>query len=1428
MKGKYEKSERRGLPGGPNEMFTYTTGIFSTQGYKRDSPDVDNPFNIIPSGDITMKGVDFPVLGTDNLGNSKMMTPGNDYKFPGDMVFELPMAKDGLALDPPSKEKEMVNLHDFLITEEDLEFLNSERCFGGNCLENTRKAFDATAGSISGVPYTANVWGKDDLDITSIKNTPTKQQVQDFPWMDGDRGVGAADSWDIQGNIVRAEGKTLYNRNKEGAKIESDDKEIDDPTGKFQPGQYPIGSIYSFGPKGRTDTPYGQRAKGFNIDYGLQPSHHSVMSVGVNEKGEIILYDAYLKKYDTEENIIKQIANSPLGYELETVGVPKSYASLTPQNIKLSDNFYRPRYFTEYQFDVDRLDEIRQDPKFRIKEDDKFRAPRLDKEAMQEFSQSLKDNKETMMEALRLTSDEYDDLANLSIALAMGESEGGGGLSVDWAGSTQGLTQLNFDNIKDDEVLSRQLAMFNESVRGPQKIKQLADLRDPAKSAIATLIYTNAGRRRSSKLYEEGLEPGVRNFYDNTGLKDLVRSSSSRINRSGVYLDELNDRVSFSDIPGWNEKNVKKITTSLNALTGTNRYQADIDDDGDVYIKMKTLGNDPNMSDAMKIGYWWQSPSSLKTGDAQGGNVHAKRIEGYYKAISEKTPEVSTDKLMASNTEIPEMQKAGELKAQDLVPRDPFSTLSPAQREAFNASTVAALKAEEERQLKEYMRRSPGGDLFPDQGLKPITYNEEVAGWFPVAGEYIDAKNTGEALMRGDYVDAGFNAAGFLLPFIPGSFLKKLATSPYTPKFSKPSLLKQYRSKFPAADIRGAGTGDYSNLGIDELGLRGDDFTSLTNYERSAISQVNQAQAADDVFNTFVQRYADFNTDDALANQLADFSRKNPRTKFEMNLGKDATPSKRMQEIFDDPELNIHNVFSLESPGPTTVKNTYTGYYDKRFYDGSAHDPSGEWDKNLRSYGQQGFYATNVPTGKPVRQSLTHTNRRGELFDYKIETVPVADYMVNKGLMNPDNIVNLGRHRGLDPANQHNHLLFDTDKPSVIVSGNRGFAGLSGGNTSRMQMGRVGIPKPNRNVPSYNTEILPLLKQEFNLSRPFEGTFMKLPRSRTTYYNSKGEASKYINDRQLDSDIFFTRKNGGPLPKAQEGQEVYKVKSGDTFLGIANRLEIPREDFIEANPDINIDKLSLGQKLNIPVKKPYVPTNDVIPSEMLWRQAFAESNWETDVENKGGYKGLGQIGDDVITDYKKAFKVKEVDPFDPVQNSTIHKWYMNKLYNSEWINKPNQDPNVRLAKALAAYNWGPKTARKWFTDQRKAGVDIYNSFDWLEDLPSEPKGYIDMIIFNKNTPTRKYVEDLAKAMTDTTLTNQITNLYKRAGGEMNKLEMYKGYINGEFDGTDLEPKAQKVYDRMNRVYYAPAKKAGMSPPNFIMTNIIPRQLQTVL
>ena len=67
----------------------------STTGYKRNSPDKDRPYNVIPSGEITMKNVDFPVLGIDNLGNEKVMQPGEEtINFPGDTVLEFPMLGD--------------------------------------------------------------------------------------------------------------------------------------------------------------------------------------------------------------------------------------------------------------------------------------------------------------------------------------------------------------------------------------------------------------------------------------------------------------------------------------------------------------------------------------------------------------------------------------------------------------------------------------------------------------------------------------------------------------------------------------------------------------------------------------------------------------------------------------------------------------------------------------------------------------------------------------------------------------------------------------------------------------------------------------------------------------------------------------------------------------------------------------------------------------------------------------------------------------------------------------------------------------------------------------------------------------------------------------------------------------------------------------
>jgi hypothetical protein len=49
----------------------------------------------IPSNQITMQGVPYPVQGIDDTGYSQMMYPGMNYQFPGNYVTEYPMARYG-------------------------------------------------------------------------------------------------------------------------------------------------------------------------------------------------------------------------------------------------------------------------------------------------------------------------------------------------------------------------------------------------------------------------------------------------------------------------------------------------------------------------------------------------------------------------------------------------------------------------------------------------------------------------------------------------------------------------------------------------------------------------------------------------------------------------------------------------------------------------------------------------------------------------------------------------------------------------------------------------------------------------------------------------------------------------------------------------------------------------------------------------------------------------------------------------------------------------------------------------------------------------------------------------------------------------------------------------------------------------------------
>ena len=67
----------------------------SQLGYKDISPYKDSPYLDIlsPSGEITMKGVSKPLLGISDTGESKIMIPGQEYKFNSKLIREIPMKR---------------------------------------------------------------------------------------------------------------------------------------------------------------------------------------------------------------------------------------------------------------------------------------------------------------------------------------------------------------------------------------------------------------------------------------------------------------------------------------------------------------------------------------------------------------------------------------------------------------------------------------------------------------------------------------------------------------------------------------------------------------------------------------------------------------------------------------------------------------------------------------------------------------------------------------------------------------------------------------------------------------------------------------------------------------------------------------------------------------------------------------------------------------------------------------------------------------------------------------------------------------------------------------------------------------------------------------------------------------------------------------
>jgi hypothetical protein len=223
------------------------------------------------------------------------------------------------------------------------------------------------------------------------------------------------------------------------------------------------------------------------------------------------------------------------------------------------------------------------------------------------------------------------------------------------------------------------------------------------------------------------------------------------------------------------------------------------------------------------------------------------------------------------------------------------------------------------------------------------------------------------------------------------------------------------------------------------------------------------------------------------------------------------------------------------------------------------------------------------------------------------------------------------------------------------------------------------------------------------------------------------------------------------------------------------------------------------------------PTNykKGLTNELLQRQAYKESTFNPAAVSPAGYKGLTQIGEGVLEDYSKKKGGKKLDPFNPKDAVELQKFAMDDLYNASFINKPEQSDSVRIAKTLAAYNWGRGNLANYLNEQKSKGVDIYGSYDWLNNLPKETSDYVNKILLQEDPSFNK---NYKKASTNPKY-EEVTSLYdqKEFGGDIPSAQKGKkvskdatrvdSNASDKFWGIQRELDAQNLSDDSFREKY---------------------------
>lgn len=160
------------------------------------------------------------------------------------------------------------------------------------------------------------------------------------------------------------------------------------------------------------------------------------------------------------------------------------------------------------------------------------------------------------------------------------------------------------------------------------------------------------------------------------------------------------------------------------------------------------------------------------------------------------------------------------------------------------------------------------------------------------------------------------------------------------------------------------------------------------------------------------------------------------------------------------------------------------------------------------------------------------------------------------------------------------------------------------------------------------------------------------------------------------------------------------------------------------------------------------------------RQFYMESAFGKYKDSPVGARGPWQIMPATEADYVKATG-KKGDVYDYNYAKGARDWYMNWLYNRPTVQNAGSELNKR-ARQVAAYNMGIGNLGKHLEKMKAQGMDVYNTTDWVDTLPTqETRDYVNFIVFRKDT-TNRTNENYRKALSE----YQSRNNSKARGGHL--------------------------------------------------------------